>query len=147
MSTVSSYALITAARDEAENLAALAPTVIGQSIQPAAWVIVDDGSSDATPVIARELAGMHPWIVVQHTGRAGHGLRQGRREGRDLLALQQGLQALPCEVDLITKLDADITLPSNYFERLVSAFRSDPDSAWQREHAASWRTDAGCRAI
>ena len=158
MSTVNSYALVTAARDEAANLAALAPTVIGQTIQPAAWVIVDDGSKDDTPVIARELAERYPWIVVEHTGRAEHGLREGRRQGRDLLALQQGLQALPQPVDLITKLDADVTLPSDYFERLVDAFRSDPDlgmatgtryeledGQWQPRHLTATAVAAQCR--
>ena len=158
MSTVSTYALVTAARDEAENLAALAPTVIGQTVQPAAWVIVDDGSSDETPIIARELAERYPWIVFEHTGRGEQGLRQGRREGRDLLALQQGLRALPGEVDLITKLDADVTLPSDYFEQLVSAFRSDPelgmatgtrcefeDGSWEPRHLTATAVAAQCR--
>ena len=35
---VGSYALVTAARDEAENLAALAPTIIAQTLRPSAWI-------------------------------------------------------------------------------------------------------------
>lgn len=155
---VGSYALVTAARDEADNLAALAPTVIGQTLRPSVWVIVDDGSDDDTPRIARELAGAYPWILFEHTDRGAAGLREGRREGRDLLALQQGLRALPHEVELVTKLDADVTLPSDYFERLVGAFQADPrlgmatgtrceleDGRWQERHLTATAVAAQCR--
>ncbi len=155
---VGSYALVTAARDEAENLAALAPTIIAQTLRPSAWIIVDDGSSDGTATIAAELAEQHPWIVLVHTGRGEEGLREGRREGRDLLALQQGLQALPLPVELMTKLDADLTLPPDYFERLASAFEADPqlgmatgtrceleDGIWQERHLTATAVAAQCR--
>ena len=39
-------------------------TVIAQSILPAKWVIVDDGSTDATPAILAEYAGRHAWIEI-----------------------------------------------------------------------------------
>jgi poly-beta-1,6-N-acetyl-D-glucosamine synthase len=153
-----SHALVTAARDEAQNLVALASTVIGQTFRPAAWVIVDDGSSDGTATIAADLAATHSWIVVVQTGRDPQGLREGRREGRDLLSLQQGLRALPSPVDLITKLDADLTLPSDYLERLAAAFGCDPglgmatgtrcelrDGRWEPVHLTASAVAAQCR--
>jgi glycosyltransferase involved in cell wall biosynthesis len=155
---VGSYALVTAARDEAAHLTALAPTVIAQTLRPSAWIIVDDGSSDGTASIARELADRYAWIVVVSTGRGEKGLREGRREGRDLLALQQGLRELSQPVDLITKLDADITLPLDYFERLAAAFESDPrlgmatgtrceleDGHWHERHLTASAVAAQCR--
>jgi biofilm PGA synthesis N-glycosyltransferase PgaC len=120
------YALITAARNEAVGLTVLAPSVIGQTRPPAYWVIVDDGSSDATAEVAADLARRHPWIVLVRSGRAGAGLREGRRQGRDLLSLQEGLRAVPWPVELVTKLDADVTLPPAYFERLLAEFDADP---------------------
>src|SRR6185503_2690306 len=119
------YALITPARNEADSLAVLAPTVAGQTRPPACWVIVDDGSSDATAEVAAELALRHPWIVLVRSGRVEDGLRQGRREGRDLLSFEEGLRAVPMPVELVTKLDADVTLPPHYFERLLAAFAAD----------------------
>jgi hypothetical protein len=96
--------------------------------------------------------------VFVRSGRGEEGLREGRREGRDLLALQQGLQALPLPVELITKLDADLTLPPDYFERLASAFESDPqlgmatgtrceldDGRWQERHLTASAVAAQCR--
>ena len=152
------YALVTAARDEEENLTALAPTVIGQTLAPDAWVIVDDGSVDDTAAIASALAEKHPWIVLVRSGRRPDGLGEGRREGRDLLSLHEGLRALPRPVDVMTKLDADITLPPDYFERLIAAFDADPllgmatgtrceldDGEWRERHLTATAVAAQCR--
>jgi glycosyltransferase involved in cell wall biosynthesis len=152
------HALVTAARDEAENLAALAPTVVGQTFRPDAWVIVDDGSGDGTADVAARLATQHPWIVLVRSGRERRGLSEGRREGRDLLSLQEGLGALPRPVDMITKLDADITLPPDYFEQLAAAFDADPllgmatgtrleleDGRWHERHLTASAVAAQCR--
>jgi biofilm PGA synthesis N-glycosyltransferase PgaC len=156
--TGGTYALVTPVRDDAGLLAALGPTVVAQTIRPAAWVIVDDGSTDGTAEVACELAAEHPWIKVIHTGRGNDGLREGRREGRDLLALQAGLRELPEPVETWTKLDADITLPPEYFERLGDAFAADPrlglatgtrseleDGEWKPRHLTAHAVAAQCR--
>lgn len=152
------YALVTAARDDAALLAALGPTVVAQTIRPTAWVIVDDGSADGTAGVAAELAAEHPWITLIRTGRDRDGLSEGRREGRDLLALNAGLDTLDEPVELWTKLDADITLPPDYFERLVDAFSADPrlglatgtrceleDGEWKPRHLTATAVAAQCR--
>jgi Glycosyl transferase family 2 len=120
------YALITPARNEADSLAVVAASVAGQTRLPARWVIVDDGSSDATAEVAAGLARRYPWIVLVRSGRVEAGLRQGRRQGRDLLSFEEGLRAVPRPVELVTKLDADVTLPPHYFEHLQAAFQADP---------------------
>jgi poly-beta-1,6-N-acetyl-D-glucosamine synthase len=152
------YALITPARNEADGLARLAPTIIGQTLSPNAWVIVDDGSEDATDRVAQELAQQHSWIRLVRAGRERDGLRQGRREGRDLLSLQQGVAALTTPVEFVTKLDADLTLPLDYFERLLKAFDADPrlgiasgthcefeDGRWQARHVTGTSLVGACR--
>jgi hypothetical protein len=121
-------------------------------------VIVDDGSTDGTARVASELASEHSWIVLVRTGRQREGLREGRREGRDLLSLQEGLQAFPGPPDLMTKLDADVTLPLDYFERLAFAFATDDrlgmatgtrceleDGHWQERHLTGSAVAAQCR--
>ena len=50
------YAIITPARNERENLTRLAESVIAQRVLPACWVIVDDGSDDGMEIVAAELA-------------------------------------------------------------------------------------------
>jgi glycosyltransferase involved in cell wall biosynthesis len=58
------YAVITPARDEARSLPRLAASLAGQTVPPARWLIVDNGSTDGTLAIAGELGREHPWIEV-----------------------------------------------------------------------------------
>src|SRR5215831_5278199 len=80
------YALVTPARDEAENLRRLAACVVEQSLLPKEWIVVDDGSSDDTLSYVGELAREYPWIRVMTSPgvtEAAGALQQGRRIGRD----------------------------------------------------------------
>jgi glycosyltransferase involved in cell wall biosynthesis len=45
------YLLISPCRDEAEFMRRSLDSVVAQSIRPAVWIIVDDGSTDETPLI------------------------------------------------------------------------------------------------
>ena len=76
--------------------------------------------------MAADLARRHPWIVLVQSGRVDAGLRQGRLQGRDLLSFDEGLRAVPPSVALVTKLDADVTLQPDYFERLLEVFELEP---------------------
>ena len=75
-----SYGLITPARDESDNLPRLAAGLAAQTVLPAAWVIVDNGSTDGTAEIAAEIAREHPWVTVLTTG--GRGNADPRRANR-----------------------------------------------------------------
>ena len=122
-----SYAVITPARDEAANLPRLAAALAGQTYSPRAWIVVDDGSTDATPDILAGLAAEHAW--VRHLDRSsaeGLGLANGRREGRDLDGFRAGLAALPPGTDVFVKVDADVDFEPDFFEELTSRFAADP---------------------
>jgi glycosyltransferase involved in cell wall biosynthesis len=121
------YAIVTPARNERENLERLAASVIAQEQRPAAWVIVDDGSDDGMDAVARELARRHDWIVVAGTGQDAAELAEGRRRGRDLLAFRRGLGLLPQPVDVFVKVDADTSFDADYFSRLLERFAEQPD--------------------
>lgn len=120
------YALVTPARNEAENLRRLSRCLLEQSITPSAWMVVDDGSTDETPEIARELAKTHSWIYSLPAPSAGGSLVEGRRAGRDVVAFNAGIDALPRVPDVVVKVDADVSMAPDYFERLLGEFVSDP---------------------
>lgn len=124
-----SYAAITPARDEAENLPRLAASLARQTAAPEAWVVVDDGSTDGTRQFIDAFALDHPWaVVITSPGavtRAG-ALEAGRREGRDVLAFNAGVMALASRPDVVLKLDADVSVEANFFERLLGEFQADP---------------------
>ena len=58
------YCLITPCRDEAKYARVTLDSIVNQTIPPALWVIVDDGSTDETPKILAEYAAKHSWIKV-----------------------------------------------------------------------------------
>jgi biofilm PGA synthesis N-glycosyltransferase PgaC len=116
-----SYAVITPTRNEAENLPRLAEALAAQSLRPREWLIVDNGSSDATMALAQGLAQQHSWIRVTTSPE-----RDLKRGGPIVRAFHVGVEALRERPDVVVKLDADITMEADYFERLLSAFAEDP---------------------
>lgn len=116
------YAAVTPARDEAGRLEKLAASLLAQSVTPAAWIIVENGSVDATLNVASELAGRHGWISVIDLPVAT-GVARG---GPIVRAFHAGLKALPEDIELVMKLDADVSLPPDHFSTLIDAFTADP---------------------
>ena len=125
-----SYAVVTPARNEVENLPRLAESLVMQSVSPSEWVIVDDGSTDGTLGIARGLASDHEWITAQKSSDVSDPRppvpEYGRRTAKEAAAFEKGVSCLRGTPDVIVKLDADVSLPADFFERLLAAFEVDP---------------------
>lgn len=123
METAHGYVLISPCRDEAAYMRETLDSVISQSVLPAKWVIVDDGSTDATPTILAEYASRHDWIqIVTRTDR-------GRRlVGPGVIdAFYAGYAAIdPDNYEFLCKLDLDLRLPPRYFEILMDRMRENP---------------------
>jgi glycosyltransferase involved in cell wall biosynthesis len=117
-----SYVAITPARDEAENLARVGACLAAQTVRPTEWVIVDNGSVDGTREVALDLVARHPWIRLL----AVRGERSPVRGGPIVRAFVTGLGSLETLPDVVVKLDADLTMEPDYFERLLAAFEADP---------------------
>jgi glycosyltransferase involved in cell wall biosynthesis len=134
------YALVTPARDEADNLGRLAGCLVAQTTPPSEWLIVENGSTDETLAIAQKLAQEHAWIRVITISESAARVRGGAI----VRALVAGIEALESQPDLLVNLDADVSVEPDYFERLVSAFAADPKlgiasgSGFELE-AGSWR--------
>ena len=117
------YALITPCRNEADYARRTLDSVVAQSEAPALWIIVDDGSSDATPQILAEYAARHDWIRVIPKPDRGH-----RAVGPGVIeAFYAGFDAVPLDqVDYICKLDLDLDLPHGYFAGLMDRMAANP---------------------
>src|SRR3982074_539679 len=88
------YGVVTPARNEASNLAALAACLVAQTMPPESWIIVDDGSMDGTSESAQELARNHAWATVLTLPAAGSQARGGPVV-RAFMAGVRGLEPLP----------------------------------------------------
>jgi biofilm PGA synthesis N-glycosyltransferase PgaC len=117
------YLLISPCRDEAEYMRETLDSVINQSIRPAKWIIVDDGSTDDTPRILAKYAESHNWIeVVTRTDRGRRAVGPGVIE-----SFYAGYGAInPDDYDYLCKLDLDLRLPPSYFEILMAKMAADP---------------------
>jgi glycosyltransferase involved in cell wall biosynthesis len=92
-------------------------------VQPALWVVVDDGSSDETPVILQDYVTRLPYLrVVRRDDRGrrqvGPGVVEAFYAGLDTVGLE--------DFDYICKLDMDLLLPPGYFELLMERMESNP---------------------
>lgn len=87
-----------------------------QSVLPARWVIVDDGSTDDTPRILARAAEQYGFIRIVKREDRGE-----RKVGPGVVdAFYAGLETVDLdEYDYLCKLDGDLELPPKYFERLM----------------------------
>jgi biofilm PGA synthesis N-glycosyltransferase PgaC len=126
MSPSSAYALISPCRNEADYMRETLDTVVAQTVRPALWVIVDDGSSDATPAILADYAARHDWIRIVTRKDRGH-----RAVGPGVIdAFYAGYETIrPEDFAFICKLDLDLRLPPRYFEILIQRMHAEPRMA------------------
>jgi GT2 family glycosyltransferase len=118
------YALVTAARDEAAHIGRTIRAVTVQTLPPCAWMIVSDGSTDGTDDVVRSWAHQHSWIRLLRLERA----TTARSFAAKAHAVNAGFDSLASlDFELIGNLDADITVPPDYYEFLVRRFAEIPD--------------------
>jgi len=116
------YVLVTPARNEEALIEGTILCVTAQTQRPGRWVIVSDGSTDRTDEIVMRYQQEHDWIEL---------LRMPEHRDRNFAAkatcFNAGYERLRAvEFDLVGNLDADITVPADYYEFLVSRFAELP---------------------
>ena len=117
------YLVITPCRNEAEFARRTLDSVTAQTVLPVRWVIVDDGSTDATPQILAEYAAKYEFItVIRRPDRGKRAVGPGVIE-----AFYAGLECIDIkDYDYICKLDLDLELPAGYFEGLLRRMVAEP---------------------
>jgi biofilm PGA synthesis N-glycosyltransferase PgaC len=120
--TALNYVLITPARNEAQFIESAINAVTRQTVRPLKWVIVSDGSTDATDDIVRGHTAAHPWIELIRMPE-----RRDRHFAGKAAAFNAGLarvRNLP--YDVIGNLDADVSFDERYCALLLHKFEEDP---------------------
>jgi glycosyltransferase involved in cell wall biosynthesis len=133
------YLLISPCRNEAEFMRKTLDSVVAQTLLPKLWLIVDDGSTDATPHILQEYAAKYHWIQVVTRKDRGH-----RAVGPGVIeAFYAGFETIiPSDYDYLCKLDLDLILPPGYFEGLIHRMEANPRIATCSGKAYIYKGDA-----
>jgi glycosyltransferase involved in cell wall biosynthesis len=123
MARTASYIIVTPVRNEQDNLPQTIDSVVAQTVRPNVWIIVDDGSTDRTGSIADNTASKYEWIEVIHRKdrgypKAGAGVIEAFYDGLNQFSRRNW--------DFLVKLDGDLVLPPDYFERCFDHFQQDP---------------------
>lgn len=116
------YIIITPAYNEAEYIKRTIKGVLVQSLLPYKWIIVDDGSTDDTAKIIQQYAEDYKWI--QYLYRA----KQPSQSyyASNVFATMAGYELVRnLNYDFLAVLDADISLPKDYYKRIFDRFSKD----------------------
>jgi len=116
------YVLVTPARNEAEFIEQTLMSVVAQTVRPAKWVIVSDGSTDGTDEIVGKYAAEHAWIELvrmperrqRHFAGKVHAFNAGYARMKDV------------QYEIVGSLDGDISFDQGYFSFLLQKLAEDP---------------------
>jgi glycosyltransferase involved in cell wall biosynthesis len=121
MLSLPTFVLITPARNEAQFIELTLKSVVAQTVRPAKWIIVSDGSTDGTDDIVNKYAAEHPWIELvrmperreRHFAGKVHAFNAGYARVRDL------------QCEMVGSLDGDISFDEDYFSFLLQMLAED----------------------
>jgi len=116
------YVLITPARNEEKHIDQLIQSMIAQIALPTKWVIVNDGSTDATASLIGPYLEKHPWIELVNLPT-----HRDRTFAAKVHAFNAGFERVKSlEYEVIGNLDSDVSFDSDYCEFLLNKFEADP---------------------
>jgi glycosyltransferase involved in cell wall biosynthesis len=115
------YVLITPARNEEQFIERLIQAVIGQIVLPSMWVIVNDGSTDATANIVSRYLAKYEWINLLNLSA-----RRDRSFAAKVHAFNAGLERVQnLDYEVVGNLDSDVSFDPDYFAFLLGKFEED----------------------
>jgi poly-beta-1,6-N-acetyl-D-glucosamine synthase len=116
------HIIIMPAHNEADLIGRTLQSIVDQTERPDRLIVVDDGSTDATAEIVRGFMKDNPWIEMIPGGQRGSGRRY-----RVVEVFNHGYERVRTErADYVSKIDADLIFPRDYFERLFGVMDADP---------------------
>ncbi len=152
------HIIITPAKNESKYIENTIKSVVAQTLLPQEWIIVDDGSTDNMIEIIEKYIKKYPWIklIKRETKQ-----EQRYGGGKVVRAFNDGYKHIQFkDYDFITKLDADLTLPTTYFEEIAKEFKNNPklgicggvcyiekNNALVREKAAMYHVRGALKSI
>lgn len=119
---VSPYVLVTPARNEEQFIGLTLDSMVRQTLPPLRWIVVSDGSTDATERIVESYRHRFDWIHIVRLPAA-----RDRSFAAKVQAFDAGYErAKSLRFDVIGNLDADVSFEPDYFEFLIRKFLENP---------------------
>ena len=115
------YYIVIPAHNEEAFLGYTLDSVCNQTLPPKKVMIVNDHSTDGTEKIIDDYVEKNAVFDKINTQSSSQHI-QGSKV---INAFNVGLNYLDEEYDFLVKLDADIVLPSNYFEKIAYIFKTN----------------------
>ena len=116
------YLLISPAKNEDAFIELTIQSVIGQTVRPVRWIVVNDGSTDRTSDIVTRYVRDHDWIeLLQMPPRQSRNFGSKADCINSAYAHTKGLH-----YDILATVDADISFDRDYFAFLLQKFADDP---------------------
>lgn len=116
------YYIIIPAYNEEKNIGLTLDSILKQSFLPQKILVVNDNSTDTTAEMVKLFSEKYDFIDLVNTDSAPIHLPGSKV----IKAFNRGLETLDENYDFIVKLDADLILPENYFERIAQIFSENP---------------------
>jgi glycosyltransferase involved in cell wall biosynthesis len=118
--------VVSPVRNESAHFERVARAMAEQTRPPDTWVVIDDGSTDGTYELAERLAGEIPFLKPMKAPPAPPA-RDRLAGGAAPRTFNAGLRAVDAGAYThIAKLDGDMELPPEYWERILAEFAADP---------------------
>lgn len=120
---VAPLVVVSPVRNEAGYIQRTLDSMVAQTVRPAEWIVVDDGSSDATAHLVAACAQRHGFIRL--APREDRGFRQ---LGAGVVsAFAHGLtQARTPDYRYLGKLDGDLSFGPRYLEIMLATLAREP---------------------
>ena len=121
------FLIISPMRNEAAHVERVARALAAQTHLPAEWVVVDDASTDDTAARLHALTDEIPFLSVHTREPDGEPVVDRLKVAAAPRAFNYGLaHARVQDWTHVVKLDGDIELPPDYFERMLEEYARDP---------------------
>lgn len=116
------YALITPARNEQTLIEKTIESMIAQTVLPIKWVIVNDGSTDATASLVKRYLAKYDWMELVDLPT-----QRDRSFAAKVYAFNAGLERVKnLDYEVIGNLDSDLSFDPDYCEFLLTKFEQEP---------------------
>ena len=115
------YVVVIPAHNEAQFLPGLLQSVFAQTVLPVEVVLVNDNSTDKTEEIMQKAVETQP-----NTHYIKRVTSNKHQPGAKVVeAFNAGLDKITASYHVVVKLDADLILPTHYFEEVLNVFEGE----------------------